>query len=168
MILRAIGAHSVISLDWSREMLIRQSGEASRVCGDARRLPFADRAFDLVNASLMAGDIENLSAWLIEIARVLRPGGRVIYSDFHPGWHERGWQRTFQDRTGRTVRVPCHVHTHQSHLDALSLAGLRGDGIDEVSVAPQVTGFARWRRGSHAPVPALVVVAATRTPEVRS
>ena len=60
------------------------------VCGDATRLPFADRAFDLVNASLMAGDIPDLCGWLSEIARVLVPGGRVIYSDFHPAWHERG------------------------------------------------------------------------------
>lgn len=164
-ILRAIGARSVISLDWSREMLVRQAGGAAPVCGDARRLPFADRAFDLVNASLMAGDIEDLSPWLAEIARVLKPGGRVIYSDFHPTWNERGWLRTFQDRHGRIVVLPCHTHTHQAHRDALAAADLHEGGIDEVCVVPEVTGLARWRRGAPLAVPALVVVAAVRLPE---
>lgn len=167
-ILRAIGARTVISLDWSREMLARQASDARRVCADARVLPFADRAFDLVNASLMAGDISNLADWLAEVARVLMPRGRVVYSDFHPGWHERGWRRTFQDRLGRTVTLPCHAHSHEAHREALAAAGLDLQSIDEVSVVPQLNRLNRWRPGALSPVPALVVVSATRVAEVRS
>jgi malonyl-CoA O-methyltransferase len=166
-ILRALGARSVISLDWSREMLARQAGDALRVCGDARRLPFADRAFDMVNASLMAGDIADLSGWLGEIARVLAPGGRVVYSDFHPAWHERGWQRTFTDTLGRTVVLPCHAHSHDAHTEALARAGLHVVGIDEVPIAPQLNWRNRWRPGARSPVPALVVVCAMRASEVQ-
>ena len=161
-ILRAIGARSIVSLDWSCEMLSRQAGDAARVCADARRLPFVNAAFDLVNASLMAGDLVDLSEWLREVARVLAPGGRVVYSDFHPAWHERGWQRTFQDKLGRTVTLPCHPHGHDAHRGALADAGLALRAIDEVSVAPQVTAINRWRPGARSPVPALVVVSATR------
>jgi malonyl-CoA O-methyltransferase len=161
-ILRALGARRVISLDWSLEMLARQAGDAERVCGDARQLPFAGRAFDLVNASLMAGDIANLAGWLSEIARVLAPGGRVVYSDFHPAWHERGWQRTFQDSRGRTITLPCHAHSHHDHRNALAEARLQVEAIDEVSVAPEVHLLSRWRPGARAPVPALVVVSAVR------
>ena len=167
-ILRAIGARTIISLDWSREMLTRQAGGAARVCGDATRLPFADRAFDLVNASLMAGDISNLGGWLSEIARVLLPGGRVIYSDFHPAWHERGWRRTFQDRLGRTITLPYHPHSRDAHRQALAEAGLAMEGIDEVSVAPQLNLLNRWRPGARSPVPTLVVVSAMRTMEAQS
>jgi malonyl-CoA O-methyltransferase len=166
-ILRNIGAHTVVSLDWSREMLRRQAGDAERVCGDASRLPFADHVFDLVNASLMAGDIPDLRGWLSEIARVLRPGGRVIYSDFHPAWHERGWRRTFQDTLGRTVALPCHPHSQAAHRDSLAEAGLSLEGIDEVSVAPELTLLNRWRRAARSPVPALVVVSAVRLPGER-
>ena len=161
-ILRALGARSVISLDWSREMLSRQAGDAARVCGDARRLPFADRAFNLVHASLMAGDIADLAGWLGEIARVLSPGGRVVYSDFHPAWHQRGWRRTFQDTLGRTIALPCHAHSHDDHRGALASAGLSAEAIDEVSIAPQLTAINRWRPGARSPVPALVVVSAAR------
>jgi malonyl-CoA O-methyltransferase len=162
-ILRALGARTVISLDWSREMLNRQAGDAARVCGDARRLPFASRTFDLVNASLMAGDIADLTEWLREIARVLVPGGRVIYSDFHPEWHERGWRRTFQDTVGRTISLPCHAHSYDHHRNALAAAGLHPEAIDEVSVVPQSNALNRWRPGARSPVPALVVVAAVRS-----
>ncbi|HUR22091.1 MAG TPA: class I SAM-dependent methyltransferase [Vicinamibacterales bacterium] len=161
-ILRAMGARTVISLDWSREMLGRQAGDAERVCGDARRLPFAGGAFDLVNASLMAGDISNLAAWLSEMARVLSPGGRVIYSDFHPAWHERGWRRTFQDNLGRTIALPCHAHSLDEHRVALADSGLCVEAIDEVSVAPQLNALNRWRPGARSSVPALVVVSAAR------
>ena len=159
-ILRNVGARMVVSLDWSREMLRRQAADTERVCGDAMRLPFADGAFDLVNASLMAGDISDLCAWLSEIARVLAPNGRVIYSDFHPSWHERGWRRTFQDKLGRTIALPCHPHSQAAHRDSLVEAGLRLEGIDEVSISPQLTLRNRWRPAARLPVPALVVVSA--------
>lgn len=161
-ILRNIGARTVVSLDWSHEMLRRQAGDAGRVCGDARQLPFANCAFDLVNASLMAGDIPDLGGWLAEIARVLVPNGRIVYSDFHPAWHERGWQRTFQDKLGRTVTLPCYPHSHDAHRNALAAAGLRVEAIDEVLVAPQERRLIRWRPGAKSPVPALVVVSAVR------
>ena len=161
-ILRAIGARSVVSLDWSSEMLSRQAGDALRVCADARRLPFPDEAFDLVNASLMAGDLVDLSEWFQEVARVLAPGGRVVYSDFHPAWHERGWRRTFQDRNGRLVTLPCHRHDHDAHGRALAGAGLDLEAIDEVCVAPQLTPLERWRPGASRPVPTLVVISAAR------
>jgi malonyl-CoA O-methyltransferase len=164
-ILRALGARTIVSLDWSREMLNRQTGEARRVCGDARRLPFAAGVFDLVNASLIAGDIADLDSWLREIARVLVPAGTVVYSDFHPEWHERGWLRTFQDKRGRTVTVPCHLHRHDDHRRALAQAGLSVQGMDEVAVVPQVHGLNRWRRAARARVPALVVVSAVRADE---
>ena len=164
-ILNAMGARTIVSLDWSKEMLSRQAGDARRVCGDARQLPFADRAFDLVNASLMAGDIADLTGWLQEIARVLAPGGHVVYSDFHPEWHERGWLRTFQDKRGQTVTLPCHPHGREDHRQALVNAGLTVQGMDDVSVAPDVHGLNRWRPGSRRPVPALVVVSAERTAE---
>lgn len=42
------------------------------------RLPFADRSFDLVWAAETLGYAEDLSKTITDIARVLRPGGRLI------------------------------------------------------------------------------------------
>src|SRR5262249_60173739 len=70
------------------------------LCADACQLPFRRGTFDLVNASLMVGDLRDLPGWSHEIARVLSVGGHLVYSDFHPSWRENGWQRTFKDRNG--------------------------------------------------------------------
>jgi ubiquinone/menaquinone biosynthesis C-methylase UbiE len=166
-ILREHGAETVVSLDWSREMLRRHAAGALCVCADARLLPFADRSFDLVNASLMAGDIENLGGWLSEVARVLVPGGRLVYSDFHPDWHERGWKRTFQSGADGTIALLCHAHTRDAHRAGLAAAGLRLNRIDEVSVVGHGNRFGFWRWGRRA-VPALLVVSATRGVEAIS
>ncbi|HEY7290109.1 MAG TPA: class I SAM-dependent methyltransferase [Vicinamibacterales bacterium] len=113
----------VVGVDLSMAML--KAGPASRrVRGDACRLPFSALAFDLVNASLMVGDVSNLNAWTREMARVLSPGGHIVYSDFHPVWSERGWQRTFRTADGVLRAVAFTPHAIESHVAALQASGL--------------------------------------------
>jgi SAM-dependent methyltransferase len=159
--LRQSGAALVVSCDWSQAMLRGQTQAAARVCADVRRLPFGDATFDLVNASLVAGDLPDLGGWIAELARVLVPGGRVVYSDFHPEWQRHGWQRTFRDVAGRMVTLPYVPHSLEAHHQAWSSAGLRLLGMQEVSVAPPRRRF-DWRRRPSPEVPALLVVAVAR------
>lgn len=165
--LHACGAALVVSCDWSHAMLRGQTHGAIRVCADVRHLPFRDASFDLINASLVAGDLPDLGAWVAELARVLAPGGRVVYSDFHPEWHRHGWQRTFRDAAGRTLTLPCAPHALEAHHQAWSAAGLRLVGMHEVSVAPPRSRVQRWRHGPPVEVPALYVVAVARPEPAR-
>jgi SAM-dependent methyltransferase len=146
-ILRSGGAR-VVGVDWSRAMLAR--GTDRRVCGDARHLPFRGGCFDLVNASLMVGDITDLAGWAAEMARVAARGGHVVYSDFHPTWSEHGWRRTFTTADGGHCELPIECHTIEEHLDALARAGLRVRSIREPRVGRSderaVEAFRRrWR-----------------------
>ena len=50
----------------------------------ARPLPFGDGAFDDVIAALVLHYLEDWTAPLAELRRVLRPGGRLIASVMHP------------------------------------------------------------------------------------
>jgi malonyl-CoA O-methyltransferase len=120
--LRAI-ARTVVGIDLSMAMLAHAAGGA-RVHGDACRLPFRRRAFDVVNASLMVGDVADLRAWAVEMARVLAPQGHLVYSDFHPVWSANGWQRTFRDAAGGSHVIAFHPHTIEEHAAALEGAGL--------------------------------------------
>jgi len=130
-LLRATGAASVFGLDFSLAMLRRGETAAGRVCADAYRLPFRRSAFDLVNASLMVGDIADLGVWACEMARVLALRGQLIYSDFHPSWAPRGWSRTFRGADGEMHDVSFNSHTVEEHLAALEQAGLRVRTIRE-------------------------------------
>ena len=57
------------------------------VHGDAENLPFADESFDAVINVEASHAYPRLSRFLAEVARVLRPGGHFLYTDF------RGRQR---------------------------------------------------------------------------
>ncbi|MBF0326574.1 MAG: class I SAM-dependent methyltransferase [Alphaproteobacteria bacterium] len=56
----------------------RHSGTLAAVRGDAQALPFADSSFDLVFLSEVIPVLPDPLACLNDIARVLRPGGRVV------------------------------------------------------------------------------------------
>lgn len=53
--------------------------------GDARKLPFADRAFDVVVSNFVVHDLKDRASreqMMREIARVLKTGGRIALVDF--------------------------------------------------------------------------------------
>jgi malonyl-CoA O-methyltransferase len=133
--LRDAGAGVVVGVDLSLAMLSRHTQAAHRVCADACRLPFPDASFDLVLSSLMVGDIERLPEWTCEAARVLAPGGHLIYSDFHPAWSIEGWRRTFRTREGQLVELEYFPHAIDEHLSALKLAALGVRTIREPRLA---------------------------------
>lgn len=155
------GAAFVVGLDFCEAMLRRAPLEWLRICGDARRLPFAAGCFDLVNASLIAGDMADLSPWLRGLASVLRAGGDLVYSDFHPVWERNGWRRTFQAQDGTTVDLPFVAHSIDEHWCALRAAGFEVVTCQEVPLAGDSEADVRFRRRWGDP-PVLIVLHARR------
>jgi SAM-dependent methyltransferase len=123
-------SRTVVGVDLSLPMLRRGAAQGC-LCADACQLPFRRETFDLINASLMVGDVAPLAEWACEMARVLAPGGHLVYSDFHPAWSERGWRRTFRGQDGvlRTIRY--EPHSMDDHLAAIERAGLSIRAIRE-------------------------------------
>lgn len=79
--------HRVVSLDQSPPMLARASARgAAAVNARAEALPFPDSTFDGLTAGYLLRYLEDPPAGLRELARVVRPGGRVGLLDFgRPG-----------------------------------------------------------------------------------
>ncbi len=77
-IARETGAE-VVALDLSPRMveLARESGVDARL-GDVQELPFPDGSFDVAVAAWMLYHVPDLPRGIAELARVLRPGGRLV------------------------------------------------------------------------------------------
>ena len=86
----------VTSVDLDPDMIARARANAERtraadgreprfVVGDVAALPFSDGSFDLVVSTFSMHHWSDPRAGLIEIARVLRPGGRALIWDFRTG-----------------------------------------------------------------------------------
>ena len=163
-VLARAGASRVIGVDFSMAMLRRVACGGALVCADALALPFARRSFDVINASLMIGDIVDLNGWMREMTRMLPRGGHLVYSDFHPSWAQHGWKRTFRSRAGDAHVLAFTAHEIDQHLAALEGAGLRTVAIREPRFKddghPDVRAFRRrWKNP-----PVVVVFHAVRDP----
>ena len=90
---RRLPAASITGVDFSGRMLalgrrkVRRRGLEGRVelvRGDALRLPFAGRSFDAVTVAFGLRNLADRRLGLLEMARVLRPGGRLAVLEFSP------------------------------------------------------------------------------------
>jgi demethylmenaquinone methyltransferase / 2-methoxy-6-polyprenyl-1,4-benzoquinol methylase len=76
----AAGA-TTIACDFSAGMLAegrRRHPQLTFVAGDALRLPFASKSFDAVTISFGLRNVASVATALAELARVTRPGGRLV------------------------------------------------------------------------------------------
>jgi SAM-dependent methyltransferase len=76
---------SVVGLDYSADQLRLASARgAVAVRADAAMVPFADDVFATVVILWLSTDVDDFGAVLGEAARVLRPGGRLLFYGVHP------------------------------------------------------------------------------------
>ncbi len=130
-------ASSVTGLDQSPDMLARAKAavpSASFLCADLLGdhdgdLP--DASFDLIVCSLALTHFASLDEPVAALARLVRPGGRVVITDAHPVMALLDGQAFFVDDDGETPFVRNHVHHISSYLRAFRAAGLVVEECDE-------------------------------------
>jgi len=132
---------------------------------DAAAMPLADGCADLAVASMSLANIDDMDGAVREVARILRPGGRFVFSTMHPansmkplGDWERAGESYFstytyaetRDRGGLTMTFHDTHRPLGAYFGALERAGLLVEAVreplpddDHVAAFPYV---ARWRR----------------------
>ncbi|MBJ8338890.1 MULTISPECIES: demethylmenaquinone methyltransferase [Antrihabitans] len=72
-----------VATDFSKGMLkAGLSRNVPMVAGDAMHLPFADSVFDVATISFGLRNVSDFDAGLRELARVTKPGGRLVICEF--------------------------------------------------------------------------------------
>ena len=85
------------------------------VAGDALALPFADGAFDAVTISFGLRNVADVDAALRELARVTKPGGRLVVCEFsRPTWAP--WRTVYTEYLMRAL--PAVARRVSSNPDA--------------------------------------------------
>jgi ubiquinone/menaquinone biosynthesis C-methylase UbiE len=109
---------------------VAASGRAAQVVvAPAEHLPFEDARFDTVAGTLVLCTAEDPAAALGEVARVLRPGGQLLFLE-HVRADEPGLAR-WQDRLeGAWGYMAAGCHPNRDTLAAIEAAGLTVDDLE--------------------------------------
>jgi demethylmenaquinone methyltransferase/2-methoxy-6-polyprenyl-1,4-benzoquinol methylase len=86
---RAVGDGSVLGTDFCAEMLQAAPGKARRAeldvqfaVADAQALPYPEGCFDIASMAFGIRNVDDPLRCLREMARVVKPGGRVVVLEF--------------------------------------------------------------------------------------
>jgi ubiquinone/menaquinone biosynthesis C-methylase UbiE len=165
----------VIGVDATEAMLERARAKvpaADLRAGRLQDLPVDDESVDLVTCGLALTHVDDLEPVFDELARVLRPGGRVVTSDIHPVMAMTGGMAAFpigDTEPGRPGPAEIHfvpnlVHHVSAYVDAFGATGLRILGCHEPAVSdafvesfPSYAAFPEATREAFGGLPYLLI-----------
>ena len=134
---------SGFGLDFSAGMLAvakKRAPGATLIQADLNHdLPLAGQVFDAVLCSLVSEHLASPTRFFAQIHAVLRTGGRLVFSAFHPDMAAAGVEANFEI-SGREYRLGAELHTLEDYLRGLESAGFerirwREYPVDEELVA---------------------------------
>lgn len=164
--------YRVISIDASKSMVqeaVRFAPEIPALIADGAALPLLNGATDLAVASMSLRDMDDMQQAVIELARVLAPGGHLCIGVVHPinsaghfdslepdsafvieGSYLKSHRYVSQiERDGLPMTFSSYHHPFEAYFAALEAGGLLVEAIREVpvGVASSVAErHDRWRR----------------------
>lgn len=135
----AAQGHTVVGIDASPDMLAKARAklpDARFEQGELTALPLPDASVDAALCALALVHLPDLRPALSELARVVRPGGRIVISDVHPFLVALGWQAQFRTAEGGAGFVRLNRHLPSDYVQAATAAGLAVRGMAEPPLPP--------------------------------
>ncbi len=139
-----IAGARVTGIDFSKKMLAIAAGRcpnANLALGNlSRKLPFPDRSFHKVNCAQALDHLPRLLNPMKEFARVLKPGGILVFSVTHPDMNWGGYVRKdgWSNRFRLTENADIFHRRFCDYFEAIERAGLAIDRIVQVPVSKEV------------------------------
>jgi len=89
---------------------------------DCLSIPVRSNAVDLAICSFAVSYVGDLCCFARELSRIVKEGGHLFISDFHPSGHRRGWKRSFR-YNGGTIEVSSFQYSIGGICDAFETEG---------------------------------------------
>jgi len=161
---RVVPGGEVVGVDFAEAMLERARAKAAArraparfELGDALALPFADGGFDAATVAFGARNLADLDAGLREMARVVRPGGRVVVLEITaPARLRPFFELWFERLVPRLGALVARDHAAYSYLPASVrrfpdppglAARMAAAGLDDVRWRPFAGGIVALHHG---------------------
>jgi SAM-dependent methyltransferase len=117
-----------LGVDFSRGMLSvarRNLGGVALAQADLNQgIPVRPRGFQAVLCALVGEHLQLRSRFFADVHQALLPGGRFVFSVFHPAMARAGLEANFE-RDGVQYRLGAHRHAVDDYLVAIAQAGFR-------------------------------------------
>lgn len=95
---------------------------------------------DIIISTLTIAHIKDAKKALQEWSRILKPGGEIIVTDYHPAALAKGGKRTFKYRN-KTIAVKNYVHSIEKIKETTGNLLLKVLSLTERSIDQQVKSF---------------------------
>ena len=126
----ALSPQHLLAVDMAEGMLQfarshRVEADAVYLCGDAEFLPLVDESVDLIFSSLAIQWCEDVDGLFSEIYRVLKPGGRFVFSTLGP--------ETLTELRQSWQTVDSYVHVNQFLPEQSVASAIESSGLNKLS-----------------------------------
>jgi SAM-dependent methyltransferase len=147
----AAAGREVVGVDASEAMLARARAKLPDVdfrTGELESLPVADGSMAGAVCALALSHVADMKPAIAELARVLKPGGRLVVSNPHPfATGVLGWRAVYTDpASGERTEIPEYAHLAADYVDAFKAAGLTVRRLIEPTLSADAAR-ARAKRG---------------------
>ncbi len=132
----------VVGIDFSKEMIAVAKTNFPNICFEVvdlmERLPFDRESFDKINCAQALKHLPNLSSPLMEFSRILKKGGKFIFSVTHPDMDWEGYELIEQPGFILSLESDIFHHRFCDYFSALQQAGLFLDRLVQVPVSNKI------------------------------